>query len=86
MPKPTNDRAAPPAPRLHRLLSNPVGWLAFLLLEAAVLFGSITLLPLEQLPSGVALTMELVLIIAAVVVNYRIRRIYLAEWWEVPKR
>jgi|GEM_PF-5854980 len=86
MSKPANDHPPPPAPRLHRLLSNPVGWLAFLFLEAAVLFGAIVLLPLEQLSSGVALTVELVLIVAAVVVNYRIRRIYLSDWWDVPKR
>lgn len=86
MPKPTNERPAPPAPRLHRLLSNPVGWLAFLMVEAAVLIGLIALLPLEQLSSGVALTMELVLIVAGVIVNYRIRRIYLSDWWNAPKR
>jgi hypothetical protein len=55
------------------------------MVEAAVLIGLIALLPLEQLSSGVALTMELVLIVAGVIVNYRIRRIYLSDWWNAPK-
>lgn len=76
-----NDRPAPPAPRLHRILSNPVGWLAFLFMEAGVLFALFAALPLERFSTNVATTMELVLIVAAVVVNYRIRRLYLTDWW-----
>jgi hypothetical protein len=85
MPPPTEDRPAPPAPRFRRFLTNPIGWLLFLILEAAVLFGLIRVLPLEQLASGVALPMELVLVIAVVIVNYRIRRIYLSDWWDASK-
>ena len=86
MPEPSNEHPAPPAPRLHRLLSNPIGWLLFLFVEAAILFGLFALLPLERLKSSVALTMELVLIVAAVVVNYRIRRLYLSDWWGPAER
>ena len=86
MPEPTNDRPTPPAPRLHRLLSNPLGWLAFLCLEVAALYGVITLLPLERFSPGTALVMSSGLIIAAFIVNYRIRRIYLSDQWAGPKR
>lgn len=86
MPQPTNERPTPPAPRLHRLLSHPIGWLAFLLLEAALLFGLITVLPLERVSRSVALPLEVLLIVGAVIVNYGIRRTYLSDWWEDPGR
>ncbi len=86
MPEPTNHRPPAPAPRLHRLLSNPLGWLAFICLEVAGLYGVITLLPLEQFSPGTALVMRSGLIIAAFIVNYRIRRIYLSDWWDGPRR
>ena len=86
MPQPTNDRPAPPAPRLHRLLSSPVGWLAFLMVEGVALFGLLRVIPFERLPSSVAVSLELGLIVAAVVVNYRIRRLYLSDWWNSAKR
>ncbi|MEA2580468.1 MAG: hypothetical protein QOE83_1360 [Actinomycetota bacterium] len=62
-----------------------MGWLVFLIVEAAVLLGLLRVLPLEQLSSGVALAMELALVIAVVIVNYRIRRIYLSDWWDASK-
>jgi hypothetical protein len=63
-----------------------MGWLAFLIAEAAVLLGLLKVLPLEQLSPDVALVMELALVLAVVIVNYRIRRIYLSDWWDASKR
>ena len=54
-------------------------------LEVAGLYGVITLLPLEQFSPGTALVMRSGLIIAAFIVNYRIRRIYLSDWWDGPR-
>jgi hypothetical protein len=63
-----------------------MGWLVFLIAEAAVLLGLLKVLPLEQLSPDVALVMELALVLAVVIVNYRIRRIYLSDWWDASKR
>jgi hypothetical protein len=86
MSQPPEERPAPPAPRLHRLLSNPIGWLAFLLVEAGVVIGLSAALPFEHLDSGAAFTLELLLVVGAAVLNYRIRRIYLGDWWGPTKR
>ena len=61
-----------------------MGWLAFLLLEAALLLGLITVLPLERVSRSVALPLEVLLIVGAVIVNYGIRRTYLSDWWDAP--
>jgi hypothetical protein len=80
----SDDRPSPPAPRVHRFLSNPLGWLAFLFLEGGAVLGLIAVLPLERFSSNTQVAASLALVVAAVIVNYRIRRIYLADWWESP--